>query len=314
MAQAVTSDSHVPINRTNVFSVNDSIACSWLELGNLPSPTHNVTWVWFTPQGHEYLTFSTTTKDPGQGKYWQNYYLWSYIHVRTSSVYVLPGEWSVHVFFDKSSLVVQNFSVTVPLVPTVPLDGFDWPSSVIPVYISGGTPSARADVISAMKQWNFSQQWFQKTYSLPAKATYQFVVSSDSSSAIQVVFNQTQTNPNWLGYAHNQYWYNSSNAFYKATCQVSLDLTQSSGETITDIWMESTAIHELGHCLGLSHSTYTGDLMYRRGGEPYDLKTPSTLDLYSIYTIQGMKYGEVPTFLSLPGSIPYVQSPSFELA
>lgn len=312
MAGGVTDDSQAPVNETNVFSVNDSAAYSWLKLGNLPSPTHNVTWVWVTPQDHVYFRFSTATDDPGPGRYWQDYYLWSHIHISSSSVHVLPGEWKVRVYLDDSRLLVQNFSVVVPVVPTMPLQDFDWPTSVIPVYIDGGPSYARGAVLFAMKEWNFGQQWFQSTYSLPAKAIYQFVASNDSASPIQVTFNETQTNPNWLGYAQTHYWYNSSNMFYKATCQVSLDLTQSSGEPITDVWMKSTAMHELGHCLGLWHTTYTGDLMYERGGEPYDLKTPSTLDLYSVYEIEGLKYGEIPSSLALPSGIPYTRAPSFD--
>ena len=160
-ALGVDSQTYLPLRRTQSFSVDDASVYSWLKLVDVTSPTHNVTWVWLTPQKHTYHNTSVIIPDAGRGRSWSEYCVWSRIDVRGYTPSQLTGFWTVEILIDDVKVLVQRFSIKDDKPLSQPVYGFSWPSYNIEVNIHSGPSYARQAVINAMKQWNFSQTWFQ---------------------------------------------------------------------------------------------------------------------------------------------------------
>jgi subtilase family serine protease len=111
MAEGVNSTTYQPINRTQVFTPADTYAYSWIELADVYSPSHNVTWTWLTPNDNIYFTFSLTIPDPGQGHYYPQYYVCCDIYVEGSNALLTPGQWQVNVYIDGAVALVQIFTL-----------------------------------------------------------------------------------------------------------------------------------------------------------------------------------------------------------
>jgi hypothetical protein len=309
---SLDSATHLPMNRTQSFDVTDKEVYSWLSFANVSSPPRNVTWIWLTPAKHQYLTDQAVIPDPGAGKSWSKYIVWSNIKINGTAVAQLTGLWTVGIFVGGVQVKVQNFWITDSSSPLYqPTEGYSWPIRNIYVNIRNGPQYARQDVINAMKQWNNSQTWFQKTYGLtPLKPIYNLILSNNTSDTVQITFNQTQTSRDW-GYTQSNFsWDSSSNKFTQVTANISIILSLNDGTTLDNVAIQTIATHELGHLLGLAHVEHTGDLMNTFVGNFYDVKTPTTLNLYTIYQISNItEYGSIPSYYTLPNTIPYIQSP-----
>ena len=310
-AQSVDSSTSQPINRSQTFSSSDSSVYSWVELGNIPPPTHNVTWVWIGPSGATYFDTSYTIPDPGSGKVWTSYNVWSSIYVEGHPAAQMSGLWEVDIYVDGSYFAYQLFTIAAAAVPIQPAEGFSWPSATVPVFIDSAPSNVVADVNKAMLQWDYSQSWFQSSYGLQQRPIFNLVPSSAPTSAVKVTFNQTQSSSNW-GWATYHYYYNGAGEFTSATCSVSIVLTLSDGTPLNDVAMQDIAEHELGHCLGLWHTAQSSDLMNHFSGSFDVVRYPSTLNLYALYQLSGVhQVDQVASYYTLPGSMGYALSAAY---
>lgn len=179
-------------------------------------------------------------------------------------------------------IAAASQGVLADSAPNQPLLGFAWPNHTIPVLIKSSQPNASQAVLKAMDTWNLAQQWFITTHMGGAGTPFTFnETNSSSDSMITVTFNQTQTEEN-LGETHWQAFHDKQGFFKQVLVAISIDLTTRSGRALNDSELQVLATHELGHSLGLDHTTFsTTDLMYHVPKVMF----PSTLNLYVIHLL-----------------------------
>ena len=68
-------------------------------------------------------------------------------------------------------------------------------------------------------------------------------------------------------------------------CSINLAVHNNHGDVLSEGDLQSVALHELGHSLGLGHGNYTGDLMYSQYNMGSSAKAVSTLDVYAVATL-----------------------------
>ena len=196
--------------------------------------------------------------------------------------------------------------------PTQPVFGFTWPTHSIPVAIDAPHQNARNVVLKAMNTWNLAQQWFIITYMGSAGTPFVFYeTNSTVDSMITVTFNQTQTRED-LGWTNTHEFHDQQGLFKKVVVRISIDLTWQSGESLSDSELQRLATHELGHALGLDHTTFsTSDLMYHIP----KVMAPSTLNLYAVYLLsRATSLSNLPQHpVALPNNIPYEMVSEAEL-
>ncbi len=173
------------------------------------------------------------------------------------------------------------------------LGGNTWDHSVLKVLVipsyneSWWNPSYLNASLHAIDQWNEAISYFASNHS-------DFAYLSRLSMAPQVS-NSTTTGfdayISWIERFGNvtceagltTTWYTSSNKITKST--ITFSAYDCRGNVLSEADMQNVALHELGHCLGLGHANFTGDIMY----SVYTLSSPvraiSTLDVYGVGTV-----------------------------
>jgi len=169
-AQGVNTTTYQPINRTQTFKATDLYVYSWVEFVNVVSPSHNVTWVWKTPWGQVYTSFSATIPDPGSGRHYPKYFNYGYIDLAGYRSALLPGAWQVDILTDGTLDLVQNFTITCcqpnAMTPQEIRNIYD----VTPLVQSGytGKGVTVAVIMTGVNSTFYSDiQGFAKSYGLP---------------------------------------------------------------------------------------------------------------------------------------------------
>jgi hypothetical protein len=160
--------------------------------------------------------------------------------------------------------------------------------------------------------WNLAQQWFITTYmGRVGTPILFFETNSSSESIVTINFNQTQTIDD-LGRTNSQEFHDQQGVFAKVDVEISIDLAWKDGKALTDAELQTLATHELGHALGLDHTTFsTSDLM----NHVPTVMFPSTLNLYAVYLLsRSTSVNDLPQQpVTLPGIIPYAMISQAEL-
>lgn len=310
-AKGVDPSTSQPVDATQNFSTGDAGIYSWVVFVDVYSPSHNVTWVWLTPQRQVYATSNATIADPGKGNYLPSAFYYAHINVTGSKVAQMPGSWEVQVFVDGEVSQVQNFSMTDSAPRVQPAGGWFWPVTTIDVFIQPQPSYAREDAVLAMGMWNFSQAWFQEHYNLTGRPPFLLVVSNDTSSPVTVAFNQTMSGP----YTNNDktsFAVGPGGSVMAVHCSISVVLSLQSGVNTNDVFIENALVSQLGNCMGLGRTQIGGDTMNSAAPNKFDYNYPSTLNLYSLYQLAAAKtIYSVNASYSLPGWIPYTTSPQY---
>ena len=195
-------------------------------------------------------------------------------------------------------------SVIADSSPTQPLLGFAWPLHEIPVLVNSSLPNASSAVAGAILTWNLAQQWFISTYMGGSSKPFLFYeTNSSSNSMVTVNFNRTQTTDD-LGLTTSGELHDQEGAFVKVAVAISIDLAWKGGKALTSAELQTLATHELGHALGLGHTTFSStDLM----NHVPTVMFPSTLNLYAVYLLSLVSnVNDLPQQpVTLPGAIPY---------
>lgn len=126
-----------------------------------------------------------------------------------------------------------------------------------------------------------------------------------------ISFNQTQTSGDNWGWTSFYWWPDASGQIYKASANVSLVLTFYDGSALTQSQLQALTTHELGHALGLDHTTFSELDLMNHVSPSHSVNLPSTLNLYAVYLLSKTSNmrTQPSTPVPLPSNILYTETP-----
>lgn len=208
------------------------------------------------------------------------------------------------------------------------LEGKTWDHSVINVLIltpqnaSWWNPHYVPDALNAMNEWNDALVDFASNYSAYAYLSgVRFVasVSNASESGFDVYVYWTENLPTSGGadVLGTTLTYSESNGII-VNCTVSMSSKDQFGLGISETDMQNGVLHEMGHTLGLGHTSVSNDIMSPAVVLGNPVRSVSTLDEYGVASAfnwlqkspqfdLGNWQGE--DSVTLPSTIPYRYSP-----
>ena len=178
--------------------------------------------------------------------------------------------------------------------------GISWGTHTISVSIPAA-PTWVADALRiAMANWEAAQLWFAQTY-FPTQtgAIFSFTTIPNSSQPQLTIEYVPDEGQFWTGNTEVPI----SGPIVNETILLVQNRLTAPGDVI------QVAQHELGHVLGLDHTTYMQDLMYPAmdalsGGPPVQ---PSTVNLYGVFMLaEGCVFAPEQR-AAMPSWIPYLE-------
>jgi len=175
--------------------------------------------------------------------------------------------------------------------------------------------------LRAIGQWNDAITYFASNYtqySYLSALRLQATVADQAETGFDIYINWTQSplanTSNEIGLETSE---SADNVLINAN--ISLAADTSHGNPLNDVDMQNTALHELGHTLGLGHTNDSSDTMY----PSYTLLSPprfvSTFDAYGVATVFAWMQNSFSfypvnqwlqnTLVTLPADIPYKSLP-----
>jgi hypothetical protein len=180
-----------------------------------------------------------------------------------------------------------------------PMVGTSWNMRAILVSVPNSPSWARDTIYQALDSWNKAQSWFLQNYE-PCQTNFEYalVIAGTTPAQVTVHF-VNDTGQSWTGLTQVP----SSGIINNETISIVLERLLSQGD------LQPVIEHELGHVLGLDHTSISYDLMYpaRDAYGGGTLSYPSTLNLYGVYLLAaGCRFMSGDT-IALPRQIPYLE-------
>jgi predicted Zn-dependent protease len=197
------------------------------------------------------------------------------------------------VFFLVLSISLSTFGVLearAQQVYVLALQGPTWNHSVLTVLVipqydqAWWNPGYLNSTLHAISQWNEALSYFATNHSEFAHLSRLTMVPQVSN----ITLYGFDAYLSWVEQFGNETCeagltrttYNSLNVIANST--ITLSALDCLGNVLSEVDMQNVALHELGHCWGLGHANFTGDVMYYA----YTLNSPvravSTLDVYGL--------------------------------
>ena len=198
------------------------------------------------------------------------------------------------------------------------LQGLAWGHSTISVLIvpqegmSWWQPSYLNATLHAVDEWNNAIYYFAMNYSgfsyLSRLRLIPTVAESTASGYdVYITWVKVFQNPTSDEIGSSQAVYEPPGTMTNNT--IILASENAHGRVLNEYDMQSIALHEVGHSLGLSHSSYSADIMYPSYTPKTTVQALSTLDLYAVSTIMAWMASSVYDPLRSPPQIPSVALP-----
>jgi hypothetical protein len=211
----------------------------------------------------------------------------------------------VIVSFSPETGAVSDYSIE--LIPA------RWNRNTIPVEIDTGNQTLHNLALQALDTWNAAQEWFHTTYD-PKGNFYKFQVDKNGLVTIDfgTVYDYVNNSPAPLPCSDCS---GVANSEFERGVMKRVEITVSTssflgGRAFSEAGILAVIMHELGHALGLGHTSVADDLMYKSAdtfATPSYSVYPSTLDLFGVITLA--KGSRIPTRVPLPDAVPYMLFP-----